>query len=79
MFAHGKGIFFTKNVDHRSVHAYNDNNWAQAIDDEQFTSGFTFIGGNLVTLRSNKKNVVVRSIVEAEYRRIALGVCKYYG
>lgn len=76
---YGKGIFFTKNVDHRSVHAYNDNNWAKAIDDGRFTSGFTFVSGNLVTLRSKKKNVIARSIVEAEYRGITLRVCKYYG
>ena len=76
-FAPGKGLLFTKNVDCQSVYAYSDADWAGAMDDRQSTSGyFTFVGGNLVTWRSKKQNVVARSSTEAEFRGMALGICK---
>ncbi|KAK3031459.1 hypothetical protein RJ639_036519 [Escallonia herrerae] len=53
-----------------------DSSPAGAVDDRLSTSGyFTFVGGNLVTWRSKKQNVVARSSGEAEFRG-ALGVCK---
>ena len=59
--APGKGILFTKNEDYQSVDAYIDADWAGAVDDRRSTSGyFTFVGGNLVTWRSKKQNVVSR-------------------
>ncbi|RVX14258.1 Retrovirus-related Pol polyprotein from transposon RE1 [Vitis vinifera] len=43
----------------------------------QSTSGyFTFIGGNLVTWKSKKQNVVARSSVEAEFGCMTLGLCE---
>ncbi|KAK2988104.1 hypothetical protein RJ640_023853 [Escallonia rubra] len=75
--APGQGILFTKNEDHQSVDVYTDADWAGAVDDRRSTSGyFTFVGGNLVTWRSKKQNVVARSSAEAEFRGIALGVCE---
>ena len=48
--APGKGILFTKNIDHQSIEVYTDTDWAGAVDDRRSTSGyFTFVGGNLVT------------------------------
>ncbi|RVW98253.1 Retrovirus-related Pol polyprotein from transposon RE1 [Vitis vinifera] len=42
---------------------------AGAVDDRRSTSGyFTFVGGNLVTWKSKKQNVVARSSAEAEFR-----------
>eukprot|EP00268_Persea_americana_P063544 TRINITY_DN82513_c0_g1_i1.p1 TRINITY_DN82513_c0_g1~~TRINITY_DN82513_c0_g1_i1.p1 ORF type:complete len:453 (-),score=74.75 TRINITY_DN82513_c0_g1_i1:7-1176(-) len=75
--APGNGILFTKNENCRSVDAYTDADWAGAVDDRLSTSGyFTFVGGNLVTWRSKKQNVIARSSTEAEFRGMALGICE---
>ena len=75
--APGKGILFTKNVDCQSVDAYSDADWVGAIDDRRSTSGyFTFVGGNLVTWRSKKQNVVAHSSAEADFKGMALGICE---
>ncbi|RVW53130.1 Retrovirus-related Pol polyprotein from transposon RE1 [Vitis vinifera] len=48
--ASGKGILFTKNVNHQSIEVCIDADWAGTVDDRLSTSGyFTFVGGNLVT------------------------------
>ncbi|KAL5576844.1 hypothetical protein UlMin_018543 [Ulmus minor] len=61
----------------KNVVTYTDANWARSIDNQRSTSGyFTFVGGNLVTWRSKKQNVVSRSSAEAEYRGIAFGLCE---
>lgn len=58
-----------KNLD---VVSYSDADWAGSKADRKSTSGYcTFIGGNLVTWRSKKQNVVARSSAEAEYRAMA--------
>ncbi|WKA00225.1 hypothetical protein VitviT2T_018605 [Vitis vinifera] len=75
--APGKGILFTKNVDHQSIKVYTDVDWVGAVDNRRSTSGyFTFIGGNLVTWKSKKQNVVARSSAEAEFRGMALRLCE---
>ena len=74
--APGKGLVFRKHGDLR-VSGYTDADWAGNITDRRSTSGyFTFVGGNLVTWRSKKQNVVARSSAEAEYRGMAQGVCE---
>nr|CAN66727.1 hypothetical protein VITISV_041956 [Vitis vinifera] len=58
----GKGLFFrkTENRDTEAVHF-----------------GYcSFVWGNLVTWRSKKQSVVVRSSAEAEYRALAQGICE---
>ncbi|RVW12247.1 Retrovirus-related Pol polyprotein from transposon RE1 [Vitis vinifera] len=75
--APGKGILFAKNIDHQSIEVYTDADWVGAVDDRRSTSGyFTFVGGNLVTWKSKKQNVVARSSAEAEFRGMALGLCE---
>ncbi|XP_026428445.1 uncharacterized protein LOC113324344 [Papaver somniferum] len=60
--AHGKGILFSKNKDFRRIVAYTDSYYAGEIDGRRSTAGyFTFVGGNLVTWRSKKQDVVSRS------------------
>ena len=73
----GKGMLFAKNVDHQSIEVYTDANWAGAMDDRRFTFGyFTFVGGNLVTWKSKKQNIVAGSSAEAEFRGMVLGLCE---
>ncbi|WKA12210.1 hypothetical protein VitviT2T_029624 [Vitis vinifera] len=49
----------------------------EEVNDRRSTSGyFTFVGGNLVTWKSKKQNVVARSSAEAEFRGMALGLCE---
>jgi Reverse transcriptase (RNA-dependent DNA polymerase) len=72
----GKGIMFRKNG-HLEIAGYTDADWAGSISDRKSTSGyFTFVGGNLVTWRSKKQNVVALSSAEAEFRGISKGLCK---
>ncbi|RVW40541.1 Retrovirus-related Pol polyprotein from transposon RE2 [Vitis vinifera] len=60
-----------------SIEVYIDADWAGVVDDRRSISGyFTFVGGNLVTWKSKKQNVVARSSVEAEFRGMALGFCE---
>ena len=73
----GREFLFTKNVDHQSIEVYTDVDWADALDDRRSTSGcFTFVGGNLVTQKSKKQNVVTRSNAKAEFRGMALRLCE---
>ena len=75
--APGKGILFAKNVNHQSIEVYTDADGAGVVDDRRSTSGyFTFVGGNLVTWKSKKQNVVSRSSVEVEFRGMALALCE---
>ena len=74
--ASGKGLMFSKHG-HLEVEGYTDADWAGSITDRKSTSGyFTFVGGNLVTWRSKKQNVMARSSAEAEYRAMSHGVCE---
>ncbi|RVW65953.1 Retrovirus-related Pol polyprotein from transposon RE1 [Vitis vinifera] len=73
----GKRILFAKNVNHQSIEVYTNADWAGTMDDRRSTSGyFTFVGGNLVTWKSKKQNVVTRSNTEAEFRGMVLGLCE---
>ncbi|XP_028110199.1 uncharacterized protein LOC114308733 isoform X2 [Camellia sinensis] len=66
-----KGLYFSK-YDHLRVEAYTDADWAGSVTDRRLTLGYcTFVGGNLVTWRSEKQNVVANSSAEAKFRAIA--------
>ena len=72
----GKGILFKRNGG-LVLEAYTDADYAGSLVDRRSTSGYcTFLGGNLVTWRSKKQNVVARSSAEAEFRAMAQGVCE---
>ncbi|XP_020262438.1 uncharacterized protein LOC109838399 [Asparagus officinalis] len=73
--APGKGILFQRNENFLKVEGYTDAEWTGNICDRRSTSGyFTFVGGNLVTWRSKKQNVVSRSSAEVEYQGMAIGI-----
>ncbi|XP_070002188.1 secreted RxLR effector protein 161-like [Nicotiana sylvestris] len=54
----GKGVLLSKH-DYLQIEAFIDVNWAGSLNDRRSTSGYcTLVGGNLVTWRSKKQNVV---------------------
>ncbi|XP_020242757.1 uncharacterized protein LOC109820971 [Asparagus officinalis] len=72
----GKGLMYKKHG-YLHIYAYSDAGYAGDIGDRKSTSGFcTFIGGNMITWRSNKQYVVYRSSAEIEYRAMAHTVCE---
>ena len=72
----GRGLLF-KSRGHLQIEAYTDADWDGSIGDRRSTSGYcSFVGGNLVTWRSKKQNVVARSSAEAEFRAMAHGICE---
>lgn len=72
----GKGILFKRN-NNITLEAYTDADYAGSLLDRRSTTGYcTFLGGNLVTWRSKKQNVVARSSAESEFRAIAHGICE---
>jgi len=59
-----------------SLEAYTDANYVGSIVDRRSTTGYcSFLGGNLVTWKSKKKNMVARSSAEAEFRAMTQGIC----
>jgi hypothetical protein len=66
----GKGIWM-KNNNSNDICGYSDADWAGSFDRKSTTGFCTFVGGNLVTWKSKKQNVVARSSAEAEYRAMA--------
>lgn len=72
----GKGILY-EDRGHLQVEVFTDADWAGSVVDRRSTSGYcTYVGGNLVTWRSKKQNVVARSSAEAEFRAVAHGICE---
>jgi hypothetical protein len=72
----GRGILF-KSHGHLDIMGYSDADWAGCNTDRRSTSGyFTFVGGNLVTWRSKKQNVMALSSAEAEFRSMSKGICE---
>ena len=72
--APGKGILFSKHG-HLDIVGYTDSDFAGSRIDRKSTSGYlSFVGGNLVSWRSKKQNVVSLSSAEAEYRAMHHGI-----
>jgi hypothetical protein len=63
----GKGIWMKRN-NTNAICGYSDADWAGSFDRKLTTGFYTFVGGNLVTWKSKKQNIVARSSAKAEYR-----------
>jgi hypothetical protein len=71
-----RGLMFSRHG-HLDIEGHTDEEWAGSITNRRSTSGyFTFVGGNLVSWRIKKQNVVSRSSAEAEYKGMAHEVCE---
>ncbi|RVX05810.1 Retrovirus-related Pol polyprotein from transposon TNT 1-94 [Vitis vinifera] len=72
----GQGVLY-ENRGHTQVVGYTDADWAGSPTDRRSTSGYcVFIGGNLISWKSKKQDVVARSSAEAKYRAMALATCE---
>lgn len=71
-----KGLLYKK-YGHTRIDAYTYVAYVGNVDDRLSTFGFyTYIGGNLVTWKSKKQNVVPRSSCKAEYGAMAHTICE---
>ncbi|XP_019196304.1 PREDICTED: uncharacterized protein LOC109190284 [Ipomoea nil] len=69
--APGKGILYA-NHGYMGVEAFFDADWAGSPSDRKSMTGYcVFVGGNLVSWKNKKQNVVSRSSAESEYRAMA--------
>lgn len=72
----GQGLLY-ENKGHADIVGYSDADWAGSPSDRRSTSGYCIlIGGNLISWKSKKQDVVARSSAEAEYRAMALATCE---
>ncbi|RDX62923.1 Copia protein, partial [Mucuna pruriens] len=72
----GKGMLFRREGT-LSVEIYIDANYAGSIMDRRNTFEYSmFLGGNLVTWRIYKQNVVARSSVEVEFQTMVHDICE---
>ncbi|XLR42330.1 hypothetical protein S83_026990 [Arachis hypogaea] len=71
-----KGLLFKKEGI-LSIKVYTDTDYAGTIIDRRSTLGYyMFLGGNLVTWRRKKQNVVAKLSAETEFRAMVQRICE---
>ncbi|XP_048444600.1 uncharacterized protein LOC125479403 [Pyrus x bretschneideri] len=71
-----RGILMRNNHS-TEIHAYTNVDWVGNAIDRKSTTGYcTFFGGNIVTWKSKKQQVIARSSAEVEYRAMAATACE---
>ena len=74
--APGQGLLYT-DKGNMQVIGYTDADWAGSPIDRRSTTGYCIlVGGNLISWKSKKQDVVARSSAEAEYRAMAMATCE---
>lgn len=78
LFENNKGKKYTiSSWNESTVEGYTYADYAGSLVDRRSTIGYCiFLGGNHATWRSKKQYIVRRSIDEAEFHAIALGMCE---
>ena len=74
----GQGVLY-ENRGHTQIVGYIDADWADSglpTDRCSTSRYYVFIGGNLISWKIKKQDVVARSSAEAEYRAMALATCE---
>ena len=72
----GQGVLY-ENRGHTQVIGYCDADWVGSPANRRSTSRYcVFIGGNLISWKGKKRDVVVRSNAEAEYQAMDLATCE---
>ena len=66
-----------ENKGNKQIVGYTDEDWAGCPTNRRSTSGYCIlIGGNLVSWKSKKLNIVARSNAKTKYRVMALATCE---
>lgn len=72
----GQGLLYTDGGN-MQVMGYTGADWAGSPIDRRSTTGYCFlVGGNLISWKSKKQDVVDRSSAETEYRAMAMATCE---
>ena len=59
------------------IECFSDADWVGSKEDRRSTSGWcVFVGGNLVSWKSKKQNIISRSSAVSEYRAMTQSVCE---